>query len=92
MIQRNIQIITREGLRIEEAVVSTVSVKFASDDGGSFVADYTFDSPKLTDEQIAEATQKLLMYYLPAIPADEMEIPAKGVTFKRTPDGKWESA
>ena len=86
MVTRKFEIIIKENDEF-----STVGLRFETENG--FVGDYEkFDVQELSDEQIIGAVQRLMEKFVPQIPKEESEPfnhQAKGVVFKRTPDGKF---
>lgn len=95
MRSRKIDILITENMESEEGkIISTVGLRYFDPMIGSFVGDYEkFDGPELTDEQIIEAVQRLMPRFLSMVPQEERQQfstpKAKGIVFKRTPDGEF---
>lgn len=89
MKQRKFEIIINENIEHDGGVKSVVTMRAGSEEEGYSCLEFKHESAELTEEQIVETVNKLMYYMLPSINAKDVPAPAKGVAFKRTPDGKF---
>lgn len=88
MLQRKFVITINENLKRDDAVGSVVSMSIGCPEGGNKVLEYKSENAELTEEQIVEAVNKLMHYFLPEVPAEDVETPKTVAVFKPGPDGE----